>query len=132
MLEGNVQRRISVLVCADIQEEFDFLVRVFGLGPGEITRSEDGTAQHGEIQAGDGVIWLHPESQEFGLASPRSTSAATAMMVIMVDDVDAHYRHAKEQGATIRYKPVDQPYGYREYSALDAEGTLWSFMKPLD
>lgn len=132
MLEGNVQRRISVLVCADIQEEFDFLVRVFGLGPGEVTRSEDGTAQHGEIQAGDGVIWLHPESPEFGLASPRSASAATAMMVIMVDDVDAHYRHAKEQGAAIRYEPVDQPYGYREYSALDAEGTLWSFMKPLD
>ncbi|MGD9932665.1 MAG: MerR family transcriptional regulator [Dehalococcoidia bacterium] len=132
MLEGNVQRRISVLVCADIQAEFDFLVRVFGLGPGEITRSDDGTTQHGEIQCGDGVIWLHPESKEFGLASPRSTGAATAMMAIMVDDVDAHYEHAKERGATIRYEPVDQPYGYREYSALDAEGTLWSFMKPLD
>ena len=132
MLEGNVQRRISVLVCADIQAEFDFLVRVFGLGPGEITRSDDGTTQHGEIQAGDGVIWLHPESEEFGLASPRSVGAATGMMAIMVDDVDAHFRHAKEQGATIRYEPIDQPYGYREYSALDAEGTLWSLMKPLD
>ena len=34
--------------------------------------------------------------------------------------------------AVIRYEPVDQPYGYREYSALDHEGGLWSFMKPLD
>jgi hypothetical protein len=25
-----------------------------------------------------------------------------------------------------------QPYGYREYSARDSEGGLWSFMKPLD
>lgn len=26
---------------------------------------------------------------------------------------------------------VDQPYGYREYSAMDPEGHLWSFMKAL-
>jgi uncharacterized glyoxalase superfamily protein PhnB len=49
----------------------------------------------------------------------------------MVDDVDAHHRHAVEQGATIVYGPVDQPYGYREYSARDLEGGLWSFMKEL-
>ena len=30
------------------------------------------------------------------------------------------------------YEPVDQPYGYREYSARDSEGGVWSFMKPLD
>jgi hypothetical protein len=28
--------------------------------------------------------------------------------------------------------PTNQPYGYREYSARDPEGGLWSFMKPLD
>jgi MerR family transcriptional regulator, thiopeptide resistance regulator len=50
----------------------------------------------------------------------------------MVDDVDAHYAHAVEQGATIVHEPVDEPYGYREYSARDPEGGLWSFMKPLE
>ena len=49
----------------------------------------------------------------------------------MVDDVDAHYRHAKEEGAAIDYEPMDQPYGCREYSARDSEGGMWSFMKPL-
>jgi uncharacterized glyoxalase superfamily protein PhnB len=58
--------------------------------------------------------------------------AATASVAVMVDDVDAHFRHASERGATILYEPVDQPYGYREYSARDSEGGLWSFMKPLD
>jgi len=53
-------------------------------------------------------------------------------MAVMVDDVDAHCRHAKSEGAQIDYEPVDQPYGYREYSARDCEGQLWSFMKPLD
>jgi uncharacterized glyoxalase superfamily protein PhnB len=50
----------------------------------------------------------------------------------MVDDVDSHFRHAAERGADIVYEPVDQPYGYREYSARDPEGGLWSFMKPID
>ena len=58
--------------------------------------------------------------------------AGTACMAVMVDDVDAHFRHATSEGASIVYEPVDQPYGYREYSARDCEGGLWSFMKPLD
>jgi len=47
-------------------------------------------------------------------------------------DVDAHHAHAAANGADIVYEPVDQPYGYREYSARDNEGGLWSFMKPLE
>jgi uncharacterized glyoxalase superfamily protein PhnB len=77
------------------------------------------------------VLWLHPETSEFTLASPRTVGAATGMVALIVDDVDAHHRHAVEQGAQIRYAPVDQAYGYREYGAYDCEGHLWSFMKPL-
>ncbi|MCU1428210.1 MAG: hypothetical protein JWL83_2210 [Actinomycetia bacterium] len=132
MLDTTVQRRISILVYSDLEAAYEYLVRVFGLGPGELTRDDDGRVVHGELQAGDGVVWLHPESPDFGLLSPRSLGGSTASMAVMVDDVDAHFRHASEQGITIDYPPVDQPYGYREYSARDSEGGLWSFMKPLD
>lgn len=132
MLETTVQRRVSILVYADMEAAFEFLTRVFGLGPGQLTRDGDGAVVHGEIQAGDGVVWLHPESPAFGLASPHTAGVATATMAVMVDDVDAHWRHAVGEGAVIEYEPVDQPYGYREYSARDSEGGLWSFMKPLD
>jgi DNA-binding transcriptional MerR regulator/uncharacterized glyoxalase superfamily protein PhnB len=132
MLDATVQRRISILVYADLEAAYEFLVDVFGLGPGQMTRDDTGKVVHGELQAGDGVVWLHPESPEFGLASPRAVGAATATMAVMVDDVDAHFRHASSKGATVDYEPVDQPYGYREYSARDSEGGLWSFMKPLD
>jgi DNA-binding transcriptional MerR regulator len=132
MLETTVQRRISILVYANLEAAYEFLVRVFGLGPGELTRDTTGRVIHGELQAGDGVVWLHPETTEFGLASPRSVGASTACVAVMVDDVDEHFRHATEQGAEIVYEPLDQPYGYREYSARDCEGGLWSFMKALD
>jgi uncharacterized glyoxalase superfamily protein PhnB len=132
MLDPTVQRRISVLVYADLDAAFEYLVRVFRLGPGRLTRDGQGRAVHGELQAGDGVVWLHPEQQELGLASPRTLGAATASVAVMVDDVDAHFRHAARQGAPIDYEPMDQPYGYREYGARDCDGGLWAFMKPLD
>jgi MerR family transcriptional regulator, thiopeptide resistance regulator len=132
MLETTLQRRISILVYEDLEAAYEFLTGVFGLGPGQLARDEEGKVIHGEVQTGDGVVWLHPESPEFGLASPRSLDASTAMVAVMVEDVDAHFRHAADHGASIVYEPVDQPYGYREYSARDCEGGLWSFMKPLD
>lgn len=131
MVDATVQGSIPILIYSDLEAAFEFVTRVFGLGPGELTRAEDGTVVHGALHAGDGVVWLHPEAPEFGLASARTLGAATASVAVMVGDVDAHFRHAQAEGAVIEYEPVDQPYGYREYSARDGEGRLWSFMKPL-
>lgn len=131
MLETALDRRIAILVYGDIEAAVEYLTRVFGFGPGSTTRTPDGEVVHGEIHAGDGEFWLHPPSEEFELQSPYTLEGASGMMAILVDDVDAHYRHALAEGATIRYEPVDQPYGYREYSAVDLEGHLWSFMKHL-
>jgi len=125
-------QQIPILVYADIDAAYDHLTRVLGLEPGEIVPGDDGKAVHGEVRIGDGTIWLHQESDEYGLFSPRSVGRSTSMMTVLVDDVDAHFAAAEGKGADIVYKPMDQPYGYREYSARDPEGHLWSFMKPLD
>lgn len=127
-----ITNQIPILVCADIEAEHSYLVKAFGLEPGELVRGGDGAAVHGEIRAGDRTIWLHHESDEYRLGSPRATGSASGMIALLVDDVDSHFTMAEEQGADIVYEPVDQPYGYREYSARDPEGHLWSFMKPLD
>lgn len=132
MLDNPIQKRISILVYRDLPAAFEFLTDVFGLGPGELTRDPGGKAVHGELEAGDGVVWLHPESSEFGLSSPLTVGAATAMTAVMVDDVDEHHERVRAAGAIIEAGPIDQPYGYREYSARDCEGGLWSFMKALD
>lgn len=131
-LDNTMRRRISILVCQDPDATHAWLVEVFGLTPGEVTHDQDGRAVHAELFAGDGVVWLHPEADAFGLASPRTLGSATATMAVMVDDVDEHYRHVEAKGGVIVYAPVDQPYGFREYGARDCEGTLWSFMKALE
>lgn len=127
-----LERRISILVYTDLEAAYHYLVRVFGFGAGDLTRDEQGVAQHAVLQAGDGEVWLHAESKPFALASPQTLGAATATMAILVDDVDQHFHTAVQLGAEIRYEPVDQPYGFREYGAIDLEGHLWSFMRPLE
>jgi uncharacterized glyoxalase superfamily protein PhnB len=46
---------------------------------------------------------------------------------VFVDDVDAHYDHAKRSGATVVREPEDQFYGDRNYGAHDPEGHEWYF-----
>src|SRR6266545_2053196 len=75
MLDTTAQRRITLLVYADIAAAHDWLVRVFGLGPGRVDRDKEGRAVHGELYAGDGVIWMHREEKASALASHRSVGA---------------------------------------------------------
>jgi MerR family transcriptional regulator, thiopeptide resistance regulator len=77
--------------------------------------------------ASDSVIWIHSVDPEHGQVSARSLPAQPGGLVVLVDDVDSHYRHAMNGGATIDSPPVDQPYGQREYGARDPEGNLWYF-----
>lgn len=80
MLESPVQRGISVLVYADLESAYEHLVRVFALGPGQLTRDDAGRVVHGELEAGTvscGFIprapssaWRHP-GRWVGLRQPR-------------------------------------------------------------
>lgn len=127
--DRGLRSRVSILVYADIRSAHAFLVDVFGLTPGEVTETDNGETVHAEVFAGDGVIWLHPETEEYGLSSPSTQRASTSMMAVMVDDVDEHHRLVTAKGGDIVYPPTDQPYGYREYGVRDLEGRLWSFMR---
>lgn len=130
-IDHGLVQRLTLLVYRDIEAVHDHLVAVFGFGPGTITRNESGQVVHGEMHVGDGVIWMHPPSDEYHLASPASLGGSTHCMAVMVDDVDTHHEKALAAGATVVYPPREMPYGVREYAARDLEGGLWSFMTPL-
>ena len=102
MLDTTVQRRIRSWCTPTSRPPTTTWSGSSASGAGELTRDEDGRVVHGELQAGDGVVWLHPETAEFGLASPRTAGVATASVAVMVDDVDAHFRHAEAEGAADR------------------------------
>ena len=54
-----VERKIPILVYEDIPSAHDFLIDAFGFASGGVQRTPDGVAVHGEVRAGDLVIWLH-------------------------------------------------------------------------
>ena len=130
--ETGLNRRITLFVYAAIATAQRYPVDVFGFAPGELTRDESGKVVHGEVFAGDGVIWMHREAEEHRLASPATLGAASYCTAVHVDDLDAHFTRVKAAGGEITQEPAAMPYDVREYGARDSEGGLWSFMEPLD
>jgi MerR family transcriptional regulator, thiopeptide resistance regulator len=120
----------GLLVYDDLPAAHEYLTRVFGLTAGPLEHDAAGRVVHGEVRAGDQVIWLHPAGE--GYRSPRSLGGVTSMTVVNVHDVDAHYARSRAAGAEIIEEPVNQRYGVREYGARDLEGQLWYFHAPLD
>lgn len=127
--EPAVVQRLTLLVYRDLAAAHRFLVDVFRFGAGPL-HEEDGRVVHAEVHVGDGVVWLHPESEAMRLASPATTGTASHCMAVHVDDVEAHHDRTTQAGAEVAYPPTDMPYGIREYGARDLEGGLWSFMQP--
>jgi uncharacterized glyoxalase superfamily protein PhnB len=122
---------IPMLTYRDVAAAHDFLVEAFGFAAGGVHRTPDGEAVHGEVRAGNATIWLHHVTADHHLDSPQTAEVANSGLVVFVDDVDAHFQHARSAGARIDSEPVDQPYGQREYGARDLEGHRWWFASPL-
>jgi uncharacterized glyoxalase superfamily protein PhnB len=127
----SIERMIPILVYDDIAVAHDFLVDAFGFESGGLQRTPDGVVVHGEVRAGEIVIWLHRVAPEHELLAPSSLPGAAGGLVIHVGDIQAHYLRACSRGARIDSEPADQPYGQREYGARDPGGHRWWFAKPL-
>lgn len=130
--ENAATRRLTLLVYRDIEAAQRHLVDVFGFVPGELVHDDSGACVHGEVYAGDGLIWMHRESPEHGLASPATLGGAAHCMAVDVDDVDDHYARVRDAGGRIAYPPTDMPNGVREYGVRDSEDGVWSFMQRID
>lgn len=125
----------------DAGAAIDWLCRVFGFEVRLRVEGEDGRIEHSELVYGDGLVMVgsiggrSDRQTPLPSASPRSLGGAvTQALCIFVDDVDAHYAHAREQGAQIADEPVTHDYGEeywadRSYRVIDPEGHHWWFMQ---
>jgi RNA polymerase sigma-70 factor (ECF subfamily) len=120
----------------DERAAIDFLTRAFGLRERVEARQEH---ENGHVLAwlehrdGEGVVMIgHTEHDIHGIHSPTETGAATCMLMLTVDDVDAHYARAVSAGAEVTMTLNNAFYGERRYECLDPEGNRWHFGEPLD
>jgi uncharacterized glyoxalase superfamily protein PhnB len=113
----------------------DWLVRVFGFRETLRYAEDSGQVTHVELEIGDGMVMLGTPPGYVNPLHLRETEAGKFWdspyvidgVHVSVEDVDAHFAHAKEEGATILSEPEDQAFGERHYRAEDLEGHRWMF-----
>jgi uncharacterized glyoxalase superfamily protein PhnB len=130
---------VPMIDYADGVAAMDWLAKVFGFVERGRLLDDDGTLSHGEMVAYGGLIFVATPTPEYEgprkhrehCERARAWSAVPYIVdgvMVRVDDVDAHFEHAKQSGATILSEPEDNPYG-RAYRVEDVEGHRWMFMQ---
>ena len=121
---ADMPRITPYLFYEDVAAALDWLTRTFGFRERMRMPDQEGTVTHAEMELADGVIMMgHPDDYQ----NPKRHGHVNGIVYVFVDDVDTHFKHAKEAGATIVAELEDQFYGDRRYSAEDLEGHRWDF-----
>jgi len=123
---------IAILVYEDVEEAVEWLSDAFGFT--ELIRF--GT-HRSLLSIGGGAVIVSErrmatgaDASELVMRPPRRGVVSHAMLV-RVEDVDAHFEHARGNGARIVERPNDRPYGERQYSAEDLAGHRWTFSQTI-
>ncbi len=108
---------IPVLGYEDVEKAADWLCNAFGF----TVRLR--IANHRvQLLVGDGAVVVN---------EGHHLAEANHSIMVRVEDVDHHYEHAREQGATILHPPTSYPYGERQYSVQDIGGHHWTFSQSI-
>jgi uncharacterized glyoxalase superfamily protein PhnB len=107
---------IPVLAYPDVEQAVEWLCDTFGF-----TERWRAGSHRAQLAIGDAAV---------AVTEGGSVSGGANVMV-RVDDVDAHYAHAKRKGAQVSGPPVDYPYGERQYTAIDLGGHTWMFSQSI-
>jgi len=115
-------------------EAIAFYKRVFGAKEiGRITMP-DGTIAHAEIEIGDSKIMIAEENDQWGNLSPQTLGGSPVCLCLYVEDVDAVFARALNEGAKVTgdMEVKDQFYGDRTGSLTDPFGHKWSVMTHIE
>jgi uncharacterized glyoxalase superfamily protein PhnB len=115
---------VPVLIYPDVREAVAWLTEVFGFAE----RLKIGEDHRSQMQAGDGGVIV---GDVRGDRRPPRAGEVTHSVLVRVDDVYAHFLHAKEHRARIVMEPRDFEYGERQYTAEDLAGHQWTFSETL-
>lgn len=135
-------RVTSAVFYDDPAGAIDWLCQTFGFAVRLRVEGPDGAVVHSELTLGDdGLVMVGGTSNAQGrdrpvpCRGPRALNGAvTQALAVFVDDVDAHFGHTRDAGATIIDEPETHDYGPeywadRTYRVLDCEGHHWWFMQ---
>jgi len=115
----------------DAAKAIEFYKKAFGAKVvGKIYMPDGSTIAHAEIEIGDSKIMLAEENEQWGNLSPQTIGGSAVTLCLYVEDVDAVFARALQEGAKPTGEMVvkDQFYGDRAGSLTDPFGHKWSVM----
>ena len=121
---------IPTLRYEDPDAALRLLTEVFGFAVRAAYRDDAGKVMHAELEFGNGMIMLGPNTDTpFGrlMRMPQAAGGVTASLYLVVANPDAHHGRSVAAGLDIVMPLRDEDYGGREYSVRDPEGHVWRF-----
>lgn len=119
----------TFLMVSDLEESTEFYEETIGL---------DVTKRSNEVRFDTGAAELVIEEDfdaevlaQFGLEPPGEDRGDGVITVIEVDDPDAVYERAEEDGADVVLEPRDVDWGRRMCLIADPDGYVLEVSKPL-
>ncbi len=103
----------------------EFYSAVFGATERMRMPGPDGTIGHCELQLGNGLLMLADEFPAMNIYGPKTIGGTPVIVSLYVEEVDAVFERALQQGATSLRSVETQFYGDRSGGFVDPWGHRW-------
>lgn len=135
-----MQQIIPMLSYENGVAAIEWLCKAFGFVENKEMRFiEDGRLTHAELNLNDNIVMLATPTPDYvGINRQRNEYAQMNKwlsvpyvvngLLVYVDNVDVHYKTAKENGAEI-LSEVEDNFPGKRYRCADLEGQRWMFMQ---
>jgi PhnB protein len=124
-IPDNYPRVAPYLTIAGASAAIEFYKTVLGAEERGRMGAPGGKVGHAELAIGDSLVMLSDEFPEMGGKSPKTVGGTPVTIMVYVEDVDAVFEKALDNGATAIGKVEDQFYGDRSGSFEDPFGHHW-------
>jgi PhnB protein len=116
---------VPQLVISHGTMDLDFYKKAFGAVETKHLTNEDGSIHVSEMFIEEAMFHFHEESYTGKTFSPGKHNGVTAIIGLMVEDVDAVMDRAIAAGAKLISPAISYEYGYRQGTILDPIGHHW-------
>ena len=122
---------IPYLAVDDAANAIEYYKKAFGAKERARMDGPDGKIGHAELEIGDSMIMLADEFPDMGATkSPKTVGGTPVTIMVYVEDVDAVYQKALDNGASAINKVEDQFYGDRSGMVACPFGYRWFLAVP--
>jgi len=107
----------------------DFYIKAFGATELRRFSNDDGSIHVSELEINGALFHLHEETADKTKFSPLQHNGVTAIIGLMVDDVDSIMNSAIAACAALVSPAQDYEYGYRQGQVKDPFWHIWMIEK---